>query len=55
MIDKVDFEELALASIDTSLGPKLAQLSAHDRAGKDLSEKQSKTHSVSVRTIVNAL
>ncbi|KAG8774324.1 hypothetical protein FRC12_002047 [Ceratobasidium sp. 428] len=48
LIDRIDFEELALASTDTSLGPKASQLSAHDSEGKRLSEKQSKTHSVSI-------
>ncbi|KAG9125833.1 hypothetical protein FRC07_006031 [Ceratobasidium sp. 392] len=51
LIDRVDFEELALASTDTSLGPKASQLSAHDSEGKRLAETQSKTHSISVYTL----
>ncbi|KAG8709823.1 hypothetical protein FRC08_017988, partial [Ceratobasidium sp. 394] len=51
VIDRIDFEELALASTDISLGPKATQLSAHDSEGKRLSEKQSKTHSLSIPLI----
>ncbi|KAG9102789.1 hypothetical protein FRC06_001153 [Ceratobasidium sp. 370] len=46
LIDRIDFEELALASTDTSLGPRASQLSAHESEGKRLSEKQS-THKAS--------
>ncbi|QRW00669.1 potassium/hydrogen exchange-like protein [Ceratobasidium sp. AG-Ba] len=51
LIDRIDFEELALASTDTSLGPKMSKLSAHESEGKRLSEKQSETHSVSIPLI----
>ncbi|KAB5594083.1 K+-H+ exchange-like protein [Ceratobasidium theobromae] len=51
VVDKVDFEELALASIDTSLGPRLPQLTARDSTGKELSERQSKTHTISIPLI----
>ncbi|KAJ1309642.1 hypothetical protein OPQ81_006409 [Rhizoctonia solani] len=51
VVDKIDFEELALASIDTSLGPKISQLGTHDSPGKKLSEQQAKTHTVSIPLI----
>ncbi|KAL5635465.1 hypothetical protein ACGC1H_004304 [Rhizoctonia solani] len=51
LVDRIDFEELALASIDTSLGPKISQLGAHSSAGKELSEQQTKTHNVSIPLI----
>ncbi|KAG8747597.1 hypothetical protein FRC10_000139 [Ceratobasidium sp. 414] len=47
LIDRIDFEELALASTDASLGPKASQQSTRDSEGKRLSEQQSKMHSVS--------
>ncbi|KAH7341002.1 mitochondrial K+-H+ exchange-related-domain-containing protein [Rhizoctonia solani] len=51
MVDRIDFEELALASIDTSLGPKISQLGTHGSTGKELSEQQAKTHTVSIPLI----
>ncbi|KAF8744743.1 Mitochondrial K+-H+ exchange-related, partial [Rhizoctonia solani] len=51
IVDRIDFEELALASIDTSLGPKISQLGTQESEGKKLSEKQTKTHTVSIPLI----
>ncbi|KAG8691074.1 hypothetical protein FRC11_006979 [Ceratobasidium sp. 423] len=50
LVDRIDFEELALASIDTSLGPKISQLT-HDGVGKELCKQQAKTHTVSIPLI----
>ncbi|CAE6449055.1 unnamed protein product [Rhizoctonia solani] len=51
LVDRIDFEELALASIDTSLGPKISQLGTHSSTGKKLSEQQTKAHNVSIPLI----
>ncbi|CAE6443022.1 unnamed protein product [Rhizoctonia solani] len=51
MVDRIDFEELALASIDTSLGPKISQLGTHSSAGKEMSQQQTKAHNVSIPLI----
>ncbi|CAE6421289.1 unnamed protein product [Rhizoctonia solani] len=51
IVDRIDFEELALASIDTSLGPKISQLGKRGSEGRKLSEEQTKTHTVSIPLI----
>ncbi|CEL51690.1 hypothetical protein RSOLAG1IB_00225 [Rhizoctonia solani AG-1 IB] len=51
LVDRIDFEELALASIDTSLGPKISQLGTRGSEGRKLSEEQTKTHTVSIPLI----
>ncbi|CAE7124094.1 unnamed protein product [Rhizoctonia solani] len=51
LVDKIDFEELALASIDTSLGPKISQLGTHGSAGKELSKQQTNAHDISIPLI----
>ncbi|KAI0081610.1 hypothetical protein K474DRAFT_1613374 [Panus rudis PR-1116 ss-1] len=46
LVDRIDFEELALKSIDTSLGPKLFSKRPDASATEDSAQSSSTTHSI---------